>query len=197
MIEVYIANMENVWCGVAYENDRIYATTFASTQENALRGLQQSIPASLGATQQTQNPPAFVKHATLALQDSVNGKETKEDMVFAMDHLTDYTRRVLQTCLLVPLGYVTSYGSLAKAAGGSPRAAGHVMATNPFAPIVPCHRVVASDLTLGGYGGGLAMKLEMLKRESRGYSSPRDIPVGNKKLRVFPVEFVLRKAKKG
>jgi hypothetical protein len=69
------------------------------------------------------------------------------------------------------------------------------MAANPFAPIIPCHRVVSSDFTLGGYGGGLNVKLEFLVREKRGYTSPREIPVGDKKLQVFPIELVLRKLK--
>jgi hypothetical protein len=70
------------------------------------------------------------------------------------------------------------------------------MAANPFAPIVPCHRVVSSDFTLGGYGGGLDVKLAFLVREKRGYTSQREIPAGGRKLMVFPVEFVLRKLKK-
>jgi hypothetical protein len=69
------------------------------------------------------------------------------------------------------------------------------MAANPFAPVVPCHRVVRSDFTLGGYGGGLDVKLAILTREKRGYKVEQKIPVDGKKLRVFPVEFVLRKLK--
>ena len=100
---------------------------------------------------------------------------------------------MLEAASLIPVGYAASYSSIAKAAGGSPRAVGRVMASNPFVPIVPCHRVVSSDFTLGGYGGGLNVKLEFLVREKRGYTSPREIPLGGKKLQVFPVEFVLRK----
>ena len=110
-----------------------------------------------------------------------------------MEHLPAYTRRVLEVTALIPAGYVASYWSVAKAAGGGPRAVGNVMARNPFAPFVPCHRVVSSDFTLGGYGGGLDVKLDFLVREKRGYTSPRQIPVDGKKLQVFPVEFVLRK----
>lgn len=71
------------------------------------------------------------------------------------------------------------------------------MASNPFAPIVPCHRVVRSDFTLGGYGGGLDLKAEMLAREKRGNSLPKEIPVGNRQLRIFPVEFSLEKCRMG
>ena len=67
------------------------------------------------------------------------------------------------------------------------------MARNPFAPVVPCHRVVCADFTLGGYGGGLEVKRELLEREKRGYQMPREISAGERKLRVFPVESVLSK----
>ncbi len=86
----------------------------------------------------------------------------------------------------IPLGYVTSYGAIAKAVGGSPRAVGNVMASNPFAPIVPCHRVVKSDLTLGGYGGGLKVKVELLSREKRGFSSLKTGAGGWRSLHGFP-----------
>jgi len=91
---------------------------------------------------------------------------------------------------------VASYGSVARAAGGGPRAVGRVMASNPFPLVVPCHRVVCSDFTLGGYGGGYdnaAVKLGILRRESRGYGSEREISVGGGKLLVFPVERVLKR----
>ena len=70
------------------------------------------------------------------------------------------------------------------------------MAANPFAPIVPCHRVVRSDLTLGGYGGGTGVKLAMLGREKRGCTSKLGIPVSKRNMVVFPVERVLEKMKK-
>jgi O-6-methylguanine DNA methyltransferase len=122
-----------------------------------------------------------------------DGKGVSQSFSLATEHLSAYTQKVLEATTLIPTGYVASYGAIAKAAGGSPRAAGRVMALNPFAPIVPCHRVVGSDFTLGGYGGGLNVKLEILIREKRGCTSAREILVGDKKLRVFPVEFVLRK----
>ena len=66
------------------------------------------------------------------------------------------------------------------------------MASNPFAPIVPCHRVVRADFTLGGYGFGLKVKIELLRREKRGFSASKEIEVNGGQLTVFPVENVLR-----
>jgi hypothetical protein len=70
------------------------------------------------------------------------------------------------------------------------------MALNPFPLIVPCHRVVCSDFTLGGYGGGLDVKHNILSREKRGYTAKREISVNGEKLQVFPVELVLSKTRK-
>jgi hypothetical protein len=55
---------------------------------------------------------------------------------------------------------------------------------------------VASDFGLGGYAGGLKAKLEMLKRERRGFKEGKEIPVKGGKLQIFPVERVLQKAEK-
>jgi O-6-methylguanine DNA methyltransferase len=96
----------------------------------------------------------------------------------------------------VPVEYVTFYGCVAEIAGGGPRAVGRVMALNSFPLIVPCHRVVRSDFKLSGYGGGVALKLEILKRESRGHASKQEIPLGSRKLSIFPVEFVLERLEK-
>ena len=109
----------------------------------------------------------------------------------ALNRLPVYTQKTLKATAKIPLGYVASYGSIAKAVGGGPRAVGNVMASNPFAPIIPCHRVVKSDFTLGGYGGGLKVKLELLSREKRGFSSSTEVEVNGRILQVFPVEYSL------
>jgi methylated-DNA-[protein]-cysteine S-methyltransferase len=85
--------------------------------------------------------------------------------------VTPFRRRVYEALLTVPRGRVTTYGILAHAIGcRSPRAVGQALRQNPFAPTVPCHRVIASDLTPGGFAGEtagaeLARKLELLAAE--------------------------------
>lgn len=83
------------------------------------------------------------------------------------DGITPFRRAVLEEAMGIPPGETRSYGWLA-AKAGRPRAAravGRVMATNPFPVIVPCHRVVASNGALHGYGGGLEMKERLLRAE--------------------------------
>ncbi|EEH03196.1 6-O-methylguanine DNA methyltransferase [Histoplasma capsulatum G186AR] len=67
--------------------------------------------------------------------------------------LTPHQRKVYRTLLSVPRGRWTTYAALAAHLSSSPRAIGNAMRTNPFAPAVPCHRVLASDRTVGGYKG--------------------------------------------
>lgn len=68
--------------------------------------------------------------------------------------VTAFQARVFAATMLVPRGRVTTYKRVAEAIGcGSSQAVGQALRRNPFAPWVPCHRVVASDLTIGGFAG--------------------------------------------
>ncbi len=74
----------------------------------------------------------------------------------------------LAACARIPAGEVRTYGEVAAAAGsrGAARAVGTAMATNPLPGVIPCHRVVRADGTIGGYGeGGSRRKRELLARE--------------------------------
>jgi O-6-methylguanine DNA methyltransferase len=137
-------------------------------------------------------PSAFAKNILASLKSICDGKNVNVSFPLALTHLPVYTQKVLKATAEIPLGYVASYGSVAKAVGGGPRAVGNIMAANPFAPIVPCHRVVKSDFTLGGYGGGLKVKHALLRREKRGFSILKEIEANGGRLQVFPVEYVLR-----
>ena len=82
-----------------------------------------------------------------------------------------FAQRVYALCRQIPQGKVTTYKELARAAGcNSPRAIGQALRCNPYAPTVPCHRVVASDGSLGGFKGATAgltiqEKITLLRQE--------------------------------
>lgn len=84
---------------------------------------------------------------------------------------SEFQCRVYYVVSCIPRGRVITYAMLARAVGcSSARAIGQVLRRNPFAPLVPCHRVIASDLTPGGYCGSLALhmvrkKVELLASE--------------------------------
>ncbi len=87
-------------------------------------------------------------------------------------------REALYTLLmLIPPGAVTTYGSLAKMLGTSPRFVGRLLAENENVVIVPCHRVVRSDGSLGGYSsGGEGVKRRLLEIEGVGFRNGKVDP---------------------
>lgn len=81
--------------------------------------------------------------------------------------LTRFQARVYAACRRIPPGRVTTYQRLASAIGHphASRAVGNALHRNPFAPAVPCHRVVRSDGRLGGFARGTAAKAKLLRAE--------------------------------
>jgi len=92
-------------------------------------------------------------------------------MIAADQSITTFQRKVYEVVSQIPKGRVMTYQGLARAIGcGSCQAVGQALKRNPFAPAVPCHRVIKSDLTLGGYAGArdgeaLCRKLALLAGE--------------------------------
>ena len=80
---------------------------------------------------------------------------------------TAFQQRVWEELRRIPHGETRSYGELAAALGNpkASRAVGRANGANHVAVLIPCHRVIASDGTLGGYAYGLAIKAELLRRE--------------------------------
>jgi methylated-DNA-[protein]-cysteine S-methyltransferase len=80
-----------------------------------------------------------------------------------------FTRAVYETLLGVPAGLTVSYGALAEMAGfpRAARAVGTAMASNPIPIVIPCHRVILSDGSLGRYGNDSTWKERLLAHEQR------------------------------
>ncbi|HEX7481864.1 MAG TPA: MGMT family protein [Candidatus Bathyarchaeia archaeon] len=191
MIEIYAQNIEDTWFAIALNQQQIIASSFGADHQTTIKNVLSKVPFNM-AFQIFHQPIPSAKNILMTLKRVYDGKKVEANLSLATTHLPIYTKKVLKTTESIPLGYVTSYGAIAKAAGGGPRAVGNIMASNPFAPIVPCHRVVRSDFTLGGYGFGLKIKIQLLGREKRGFSSSKTIEVNDKQLTVFPVEYVLK-----
>ena len=81
--------------------------------------------------------------------------------------MTLFEEKVYSAAQKIPKGRVATYKSIAKAVGrrGATRAVGNALNKNPFAPRVPCHRVVKSDGTIGGFASGSREKIKLLKKE--------------------------------
>jgi len=91
------------------------------------------------------------------------------DPAVSLDGLSPWDHKVLLTCRKIPSGRTTTYGQLALRVGhpGAARAVGSALARNPIPLIIPCHRVLRTDGTLGGFSapGGLTTKQALLHHE--------------------------------
>jgi len=85
---------------------------------------------------------------------------------FVEKKITAFQSAVYDLIKNVPQGKVTTYGAICRALGrGSPRSIGNALRANPYAPVVPCHRVVRSDLSLGGFNGKTDPHSDDIKRK--------------------------------
>ncbi len=88
---------------------------------------------------------------------------------------TAFQEKVYDVARTIPRGRVVSYGAVAEAIGcRAPRAVGQALRANPYAPEVPCHRVVAADRRVGGFfgdrtGAAIARKIDLLRAEGVGF----------------------------
>jgi methylated-DNA-[protein]-cysteine S-methyltransferase len=119
---------------------------------------------------------AGLERAAEAIAASLDGRPSElAELPIDLRVGSAWDRRVLEGVRAVPRGSVTSYGRLARLIGspGAARAAGGAVGRNPLGLVIPCHRVIAGDGTIGGYGGDwwggreqlLAIKRQLLELE--------------------------------
>lgn len=86
-----------------------------------------------------------------------------------MDGLTVLQQAVLKATIEIPFGALTSYKKIAVAIGrpDACRFVGSALAKNPFPILIPCHRVIRSDASIGQFGGGAALKRKLIELETR------------------------------
>lgn len=120
--------------------------------------------------------PSIVHHPEkiapyrLALQNYFEHKTPIPlDLKIDLSEMTDFQQEILKHIRALPFGATTTYGEIADQIGNpnASRAIGQVLRRNPIPIIIPCHRVLSADGTLGGYGGvmGSERKIALLKHE--------------------------------
>jgi len=111
----------------------------------------------------------FSQEALRLLKLELSGKNGQQlEEMLDLSELKPFQSKVLKTLREhVAWGRAVSYGELAKLCGkpGGARAVGQAMGANPYPLFYPCHRVVAADCSLGGFGFGTALKITLLERE--------------------------------
>ncbi len=172
-----VAAVEAPWGPVhlAADADGLVALEVMTTAE----AFSRSVTRRFGGSLADASDPAVRRRlaaATDAVRAHLSGTSSAfDDLPFSLAGLSAWDRRVLAGVHDIPWGEVTSYGRLARAIGrpGAARAVGGSVGRNPIGLVIPCHRVIAGDGSIGGYGGSwfgdrdalLAVKRELLSLE--------------------------------
>ena len=152
------------WIGILASEVGLLAVTLPqTTQHQAFDSLGEKI-------KQAVLSPGLFNDLKQRLQAYYSGKKITFPDRLDFSDATAFQKQVWEATRLIHYGETRSYGWIAKKIG-KPRAAravGQALGKNPFLIVVPCHRVIAGDGTLGGFGCGLPAKQKLLKLEQPG-----------------------------
>ena len=153
------------WTGLAYSNSAIVLIERSPSGAADIRELvSQRLP---DLVVQERPRDDIGEAAARKLVEYHEGRRVVFDEPMDLSLVPPFTQGVLRATSRIPYGEVRPYAWVAREVGKprATRAVGQSLHINPLAPIIPCHRVIASDNTLGGYGGGLDMKRWLLRLE--------------------------------
>lgn len=154
-------------CAIAWTAAGIAGLQLPEANEAALRAaIERKHPGFREAT-----PPPHSASAIAASQRLLAGRaETLSDIPLDLEGIPPFHRAVYAEARRIPPGHTRSYGQIAQALGktGAARAVGQALGANPYALIVPCHRVLSSNGGLNGFSahGGVETKRRLLAIES-------------------------------
>ena len=124
-----------------------------------------------GLTEEPLSPAqqAWLQSLTTELSDYFAGRPVVFSVPIDWSGYSEFRLKALQFTAAIPAGQVATYGGVATAVGrpGAARAVGGAMHANRTPIVVPCHRVIGSDGSLTGFGGGLTLKQELLGLEQK------------------------------
>lgn len=154
-------------CGIAWGPKGITAVQLPEESADDVRdAFNRSQPGVVEA-----EPPSDIRAVVDRIQALVGGRSRDDlaDVVLDTSQLSDFLRRVYAVTRTIAPGHTLTYGQIAERVGspGSARAVGRAMGANPYPIIVPCHRVLGADGSIGGFSahGGAMTKRRMLLSE--------------------------------
>lgn len=132
---------------------------------------------------ESKDPPEAIVEVLRRLAAALGGApDTLQDVPLADEDVPEFHRRVYALARRIPPGRTRTYGDLAAELGGPAvaRAVGQALARNRFAPLVPCHRVMAAHGQAGGFSGpgGLHAKLRLLQLEGAALGPASEVQPG-------------------
>jgi methylated-DNA-[protein]-cysteine S-methyltransferase len=163
------------WFAIAWSGDRLTRLTFG--HPSAAAAIASLEADDDFATTDSKTTPKWISDLASRLQSYAAGNDEQfDDVPLDLSHLSAFQARVIRACRRISRGRVRTYGELAGTAGaeGAARAVGNCMAKNRFPIIIPCHRVVGSAGSLGGFSArdGISMKRRMLEMEGATIKKP-------------------------
>ncbi len=150
-------------CGVAWNEKALTGVQLPEADENATRSrMLRRFPGL-----QELTPPPSVQVAIRRIRHALAGHaDPMLDLLLDMSKVPEFQQRVYAVARRIPAGETLTYGEVARRLGdaGAARAVGQALGRNPFAPVVPCHRVLAAKGKMGGFSanGGAATKRRLL-----------------------------------
>jgi methylated-DNA-[protein]-cysteine S-methyltransferase len=154
-------------CALIWEGDRIIGAQLPEHDaETARRRLAKRAPDA----EENGAPPVFIRTAMAEIVALLSGEPRDlSHLPIDLARVPAFNRKVYEVALAIPPGETLTYGEVARRIGdpGAARAVGVALGRNPFAPIVPCHRILAAGGKTGGFSadGGVETKLKMLTIE--------------------------------
>ena len=161
IIETAFGAFGVAWTEAGIARCWMHEATLEATRRQILRAYSGAVEAE---------PPTAIAEAMEDVAALLAGKARIPTSALDMRAIPEFDRRVYDVARTIPPGETMTYGDIARALGEAPMAArevGVALARNRYAPIVPCHRVVAAGGRLGGYSapGGAATKRRLLELE--------------------------------
>jgi methylated-DNA-[protein]-cysteine S-methyltransferase len=136
--------------------------TLVADSDGVLRGLY--FPGTAPALPAADHDPDSLAAATEQLEQYFRGERTRFEL--RLDYGgTPFQHSVWDALRAIEYGTTTTYGALARQLDAQPRAVGAAVGATPIPIVIPCHRVIGSDGSLTGYGGGLPRKRALLDLE--------------------------------
>ena len=148
---------------MAMRNKKVISIDFGICESDFIAQVERQFDAPLYFAPDQTNP------ALEQIRGYLDGQRTNFNLPTDISILTDFQRQVLQATQEIPRGRIATYMDIARKIGNpkAVRAVGQALGRNPIPIVIPCHRVIASNGSLGGYsgGGGLETKARLLQLE--------------------------------